>query len=170
MLTKAGGPVVIGSQTLDALAAIRREGLLPKLYGQVTISRSNVEANRAAGEGGRPRWPEQGWPWLVVMDDHPGQQLPSRVAHADPLDAATLRLALGIGASLVLLEGGAKDRAKLSSIKCEGTVSILVSAYRMGHLTAVKPMAKALEKLGYSHVLPGPEMLDAMWKALGELG
>ena len=60
----------------------------------------------------------------------------------------------------------AKERAKLSFFKCEGTVSILVHAHRMGHLSAVRPMVKALEKLGHGHVLPPPDQLDALWQAL----
>ncbi len=172
-LTTPTGPVVISRKSLDALVAIRREGLLPKRFGHVAISRVNFEApaalaNTAPGSDA-DQLPIQAWPWLDVLDDYPDQHLPSRVAGANDLDAATLRLALAHGASLVLIDGPIKEKAKLSFIKSEGVVSILVSAYRAGHLSAVPPMVKALAKLGHADVLPGPEMLDALWTALDAL-
>lgn len=157
-LTSAGGPVVGGERTLRALIAIRRQKLLSQLYGRVAVGRFNFDA---LGDV-LPEAP----PWLSVMEDRPGQQLPPRVAGADASDAATLRLALALPASLVLLDGPIKERAKLSFIKSEGTVSILVTAYRRGLLSAVQPMVKALEKLGHRDVLPPPEQLEALWQAL----
>ena len=161
MLTQTEGPVVISVRTLGALVAIRRQKLLPLLYGTVAISASNL----AEAESFLPDTP----PWLVPGPGHPGQALPERlVAEADS-HAATLRFGLGIGASLLLLDGPVKHRAKLSYMKAVGTVSILVTAYRLGHLSAVRPMVKALEKLGQEEVLPPPEQLDALWRALEEM-
>ena len=161
MLTAADGPVVISAKTLDALMSIRRENLLPYLYGRVTISKSNfVGLNNVL-----PNPPT----WLAVTEDRPEQPLPGRVADAKPLDAATLRLALAADASLVLLDGAIKERAKLSFIKAEGTLSILVLGFRHDKVTAVRPMVKALEKLGHADVLPSPEQLDALWRALDAL-
>jgi hypothetical protein len=108
-------------------------------------------------------------PWLDVLDDRPEQPLPARIADATPSEAATLRLALAAPASLVLFDGRMKDRVKLSFIKAEGTVPILVMAYRLGKLTAVQPMVKALQSLGHGDVLPPKEMLDALWVALEKL-
>lgn len=160
-MTKPGGPVVICERTLRALLAIRREKLLPELYGRVAMARSSFEA---LGEL-LPAPP----PWLDVMADRPEQALPERIAAVDASESATLRLALALPASLVLFDGPFKDRVKLSYIKAEGTVSILVMAYRLGKLSAVKPMVKALQALGHADVLPPPEMLDALWKALDKL-
>jgi len=160
-LTSANGPVVAGEKTLRALVAIRRQKLLPQLYVHVVIGRCNFEALADV----LPEAP----PWLSVVEDRPDQELPPRVAGAAPSDVATLRLALALPASLVLLEGPIKERAKLSFIKSEGIVSILVSAYRRGLLSAVQPMVKALEKLGHGDVLPPPEQLEALWRALEEM-
>ena len=107
--------------------------------------------------------------WLAVGEDHPTITLPERLAATPPSEAATIRFALGSGASLVLLDGPVKERAKLSFIKSVGTVSILVSAYRQGHLSAVRPMITALEKLGHADVLPPPEQLEALWVALEDM-
>ena len=184
-LTRPDGPVVTSEKTLRALCAIRRHKLLPTLYGQIVIAQSNYDALRSAltevesCAGGpvqvdeeKGYTPASGMPWLFVVADRPGQPLPARVDYpkaSSASEAATLRVALAIPASLVLLDGPIKERAKLSFIKAEGTLSILVSAFRQGHLSAVQPMVKALEKLGHADVLPPKEMLDALWTALGKL-
>lgn len=143
---------------MQALLAIRREKLLPSLYGSVVMAQSNFAALEE-------RVPEP-LPWLHVEADRDDVDLPARIAGAAPLEAATLRLALGIGASLVLLEEPIRQSAKLSAIKSYGAISILVQAHRIGLLSAVRPMVKALDKLGFSDVLPPPDQLDALWTAL----
>lgn len=178
--------------TFRALTAIRKLNLIQDLYSNAVIGRSNYDAvaalinptdpspdsaevDRAINE---TELAERGFthcpslPWLFVATDRPDQGLPERVAfpqHATASEAATLRLAISVPASLVLIDGPIKEKAKLSFIKCEGTVSILVSAYREGYLSAVKPMVIALEKLGHAHVLPPPDMLEALWTALEKL-
>ena len=165
MRTVPSGPVVVSEKTLRALLAIRKEKLLPELYGRVAVSRKNF----AALADVLPAAP----PWLDILDDRPDVSLPKRCATATELEAATLRLALappgGGAASLVLLEGPIKERAKLSFIKSEGAVSILVDAYRAGKLSAVQPMVKALQSLGHADVLPPPELLAGLYKALDHL-
>ena len=163
MRTTTDGPVVVSQKTLGALAAIRRQQLLPALYGRVVIAQSVYDA--VTGSSGDL----DHWDWLEIETDRPEQTLPPRVAGVNPSDAATLRLALAIGASLILLEVPVKEKAKLSFCKCEGTVSILVLAHRLGHLSAVRPMIKALDRLGHGHVLPPPDQLEALWKALDNL-
>ncbi len=160
-LTQPGGPVVVSEKTLRAMLAIRREKLLPELYGRVAVARSNFQAVADV----LPAAP----PWLDVLEDHPNHPLPERIASASASEAATLRLALALPASLVLFDGPLKDRVKLSYIKAEGTLSILVMAYRKGLLTAVRPMVKALQSLGHADVLPPPEMLESLWKALDQM-
>ena len=161
-LTDPSGPVVACELTIRALAVIRKEKLLPELYGRVTMAESNFKALADVF----PAAPA----WLDVAKDCPTQALPGRIADANPSEAATLRLALALPASLVLFDGPLKDRVKLSYIKAEGTVSILVMAYREGKLSAVKPMVKALQSLGFEGVLPQPDMLEAIWKALDQMG
>lgn len=163
MLTTANGPIVVSEKTLRALLAIRRGKLLPQLYGKLCLCRSNAEdmSDVLAGNSLPP--------WLELIYDYPEQTLPVRVASATFSEAATLKAALAVGASLVLIDGPIKERAKLSFIKCEGTVSILVMAHRQGLLSAVKPMIKALEKLGHGDVLPPPEVIEALWTALEKL-
>lgn len=163
MRTTIDGPVVVTEKTLAALIAIRREKLLPTLYGRVSVARSVIDTQADSWRNMDHR------NWLDIEADRPEQSLPPRVANVNPSDAASLRLALAIGASLILLEEPAKEKAKLSFFKCEGTVSILVLAHRLGHLSAVRPMVKALDRLGHSHVLPPPDQLDALWKALDNL-
>ena len=158
MLTRPEGPVVTSVCTLAALVAIRRQKLLPQLYETVAISESNL-AEAGAFLTETPAW-------LLPGPDRSDVELPGRLAAESPSEAATIRFGLGIGASLLLLDGPVKQRAKLSFIKSVGTVSILVSAYRLGHLSAVRPMVTALEKLGHADVLPPPEQLDALWTAL----
>ena len=166
-MTSADGPVVVSEKTLRALLAIRKERLLGDLFGSVVIARSCFEAMEAVTLAA----PGDATPaaWLRVEEDSPDQPLPARVGSATASEAATLRLALSIPASLVLLDGPIKDRAKLSFIKSEGTLSILVRAYREGKLSAVKPMVKALAALGHGDVLPEKAMLDALWTALDKL-
>ena len=161
VLTSPGGPVVLSDRTLRALASIRRLGLLEKVYGDLVMARSVFDA---AGDVLNPK-PA----WLTVLGDRPDTELPSRIAGAGPLESATLKLAIAIPASIVLIDGPIKEPAKLSFIKCEGTVSILVQAYREGHLSAVRPMVKALRALGHEDVLPPPEALEALWTALDQL-
>ena len=154
------GPVVCSEKTLRALIALRRQHLLPKLYDRIVISRLTFESLSDLLEE-RPEW-------LEIMDDRPEQPLPARVGSPSDSEAATLRLALAIESSMVLLDGSIKQRAKLAFIRSEGTVSILVNAYRQGDLKAVRPMVKALQKLGHADVLPDEEMLDALFEALDE--
>ncbi len=184
-LTRPGGPVVISEKTLTAMAAIRRLKLLPQLHGSIVVSASVYEACRPAlsqmqpDAGGHVVIPAgqnfvaaPAFEWLLVAEDQPEQVLPARVdfpQNASASEAATLRLALSIPASLVLIDGPIKERAKLSFIKSEGTLSLLVTAFREGLISAVEPMVKALEKLGHADVLPPRESLDALWKALGKM-
>ncbi|MCE9590314.1 MAG: hypothetical protein K8S99_07300 [Planctomycetes bacterium] len=161
MHTRPGGPVVAAEKTLRALIAIRREKLLPELYGRVTVAKTVL----AALADVMPTPPA----WMDVVDDRPGQALPDRLASVTPSEGATLRLAMAIPASLVLIDGPIKEKAKLSFIKCEGAVSILVQAFRAGKLSAVRPMVNALQSLGHADVLPPPEALEAMWKALAAM-
>jgi predicted nucleic acid-binding protein len=158
--TDPSGPVVISEKTLRALIAIRKEKLLPELFGRVAIARSNFEAMSELFPSAAPP------AWLDVMEDRPEQVLPQRIAMASPSEAATLRLALATPASLVLIDGPMKDRVKLTYIKAMSTVPILVMAYQHGKLSQVQPMVKALRSLGHAEVLPPPEQLDALWKAL----
>jgi predicted nucleic acid-binding protein len=157
--TNPSGPVVISEKTLRALIAIRKEKLLPELFGRVAIARSNFDALAGSFPAGAPDW-------LRVMDDRPDQALPERIAMASPSEAATLRLAIATPASLVLIDGPIKDRAKLTYIKAMSTVPILVLAYQRGKLSAVRPMVKALQSLGHADVLPPPDQIEALWKAL----
>jgi len=187
-LTHPDGPVVISEMTFRALASIRKLSLIHDLYGNTVISKSNYESiihlltNSAATSHplalDENLLEERGFvaspalSWLYIAADRPHQMLPERIAcpqHSNASQAATLRLAIAVPASVVLIDGPIKERAKLSFIKCEGTVSILVSAFRQGHLSAVKPMVTALEKLGHSHVLPPPDLLEALWTALADL-
>lgn len=161
MLTTPGGPPVIGAPSLRALVAIRRQGLVHDLYGPASIERGNLESLADV----LPATP----PWLTVHEDDPSIELPSRLAQVDEADRATLRLALAVGAGLVIIEEPAKERAKLSFFKCEGVLSMLVWAHRQGRLTAVMPMVKALRSLGQGHVLPPQEQLDALKRALSSM-
>lgn len=161
MLTSADGPVVVSEKSLRALVAIRREKLLTELFGEVAMART---AATAMGE----LLPTEA-SWLVVMDDRPEQALPERVSSATASERATLQLSLALPASLVVIDGAIKEKAKLSYIKCEGVVGLLVEAYRTGRLSAVRPMVTALEKLGHADVLPPEHVREAMWKALAGL-
>jgi predicted nucleic acid-binding protein len=158
MLTTDDGPVFTCERTLRALMAIRREKLLEPLYGPVHIARSVADNIDGVPD------------WLTIIDDAPDHPLPPRVeAAAGASDRATLKAALAHGASMVLLDGPAKESTKLSFVKAEGVVSILVAAYRQGRLSAVRPMIKALSALGFDDVLPPPESLDALYDALERL-
>lgn len=166
MLTRPGGPVVVSERSLLALAAIRRQHLLGEMFGEVALPRSSWPV--AAGALG-----DEPPAWLVVLDDRPDVVLPTRcdeTAGATAAEAAALRLAVGLPASLVIIDGPVKEKAKLSFIKCEGVVGLLVQAYRTGRLTAVPPMVKALQKLGYTDVVPAPHLLEAMYQALEAMG
>jgi len=160
-LTKPGGPVVTSERTLRAMIAIRRDKLMPQMFDQLVISQCCFEVLSDV----LPEAPD----WLAVLEDQPQQALPERVASANKLDAAAMRLGLAIGASEIFLEGSIKEKAKLSFIKSQGAVSILVSAHRQGLLTAVQPMLKALKALGFEDVLPPPDLLEALYKALDDL-
>ncbi len=183
-LTHPDGPVVASEKTLRAMAAIRKLKLLPQLHTHILVAASVYELVRAslgevepgaggeviiAGDGFRHA---PGLPWLIVTNDRPTHPLPPRIdfpMNSTASEAATLRLALAVPASLVLLDGPIKERAKLSFIKSEGTLSMLVTAYRRGLLSAVPPMVKALEKLGHGDVLPPRESLEALWTALDKM-
>ena len=165
MLTMPGGPVVVSEKTLGALVAIRRENLVPQLYTEpVVMARSNFESLSNV----LPKPPT----WLNIHEDRPDVGLPAACETASESEVVTLRLALAPPpdrASIVLLEGPIKERAKLSFIKAEGVVSLLVAGYRYGKLSAVQPMVKALQKLGYADVLPESTMLEALWRAIDDL-
>lgn len=172
MLTQPGGHVVGSLRTLDALFAIRKDKLLPLLYGQVVITKSDLTKLSEDFASLREATPD----WLVIADDpHDDTEslLPERVVSMYPRDGDSeraIRLGLSIGASMILLDGPVKEKAKLSFIKSEGALPILVMAYRLGHLSAVKPMVKALTAMGRGEVLPDDEQLQALWTALDQLG
>lgn len=163
-LTSPDGPVVVSEKTCRALIDIRRDKLLPEVFAPkpLVMVRTNADA---LADRFTPHPPD----WLTILDDPAHVVLPERCGTATPSEAATLRLAIALPASVVLIENPIKERAKLSFIKCEGTVSILVSAYRLGLLSAVKPMVKALRALGHEDVLPDDAMLEALWTALDKL-
>ncbi len=177
-LTSPGGPVVLSEKTLCAMIAIRREALIPELHGRVVMARSTWRAAAASNDARRrsdvmfdpdapPAWIE-----LVADERFAHVELPERCGQgvASESELATLWVAVGWPASLVLLDGPIKEKAKLSFIKAEGAVSMLVMAYRMEKLSAVRPMVIALEKLGHADVLPPPEALEALWEALERMG
>ncbi|MDX1683226.1 MAG: hypothetical protein R3336_08900 [Phycisphaeraceae bacterium] len=160
MLTTDEGPVVVSRRTLEALLAIRRGHLLPKIYPDRSIM-----IDQECGEQVEDR------PDFIELKVAPEDvELPTRIGHGDPCDLACLRLALHVGASMVMLEDPIKERAKLSFIRAEGTVPFLVQAHRAGHLTAVEPMIKALRALGHEDVLPPEDQLAALKEALRHLG
>jgi len=161
MRTDPSGPVVVSERTLRALLAIRREKLIADLYGSAVIAES-VLARMADVLPDPPTW-------LSAVPDAPDQALPERIVRAEPSDAATLKLALSLPASLVLLDGPIKEKAKLSFMKAEGALPLLVHAYREGHLKAVRPMVKAWQALGFHDVLPEPDQLESLWQALDQL-
>lgn len=165
-LTDPAGPVVCSEKTWRALTAIRRETLLSVLYDRpIMMAQSNYNAVSQTSAGPITATPD----WLGVLADAPDVELPERCRSAAKSEAATLRAALAHRASLVLLEGPIKERAKLSFIKTEGVLAVLVGAYRIGRLSAVKPMVNALRSLGHEEVLPEKAMLDALWRALDQL-
>jgi hypothetical protein len=164
-LTTPGGPIIVSRRTLAALTAIRRHGLLGRLYGQVHACASDVAAIPALSLAECP--------WLLTHPDPEMVPLPERVLSLQPPDpdgARAIRLALTLRGSLVLLEGATKEKAKLCHIKSEGALSILVACYREGWLSDVRPMVKALRSLGQGDVLPDDEKLEALWRALDSLG
>src|SRR6185369_2352826 len=122
MLTRPDGPTVIAAKTLRALLAIRREKLVPELYGQTVISQSNWNAVVASPEAKfLPASPEgaakQPPGWLFIGDDRPDQPLPERLANyeltgEDPTGIAELKFALFFPASLGLLDGRIKKKAR----------------------------------------------------------
>ena len=174
MLTDAEGPVVCSEKTFRALVALRREKLIAEVYTRVVMARSNwravIESEDVTRRGDASFDLESPPPWLDLIDEKRfvHVELPARCGEgiACSLELDTLRLAVGLPASLVLLDGLIKEKAKLSFIKAEGTVSILVMAYRLDKLSAVQPMVKALQKLGHGEVIPPPETLEALWRAL----
>ncbi len=160
-LTTPGGPVVVSHRTLAALTAIRKQGLLGRLYGQVHACASDVAAIPALSVADCP--------WLLTHPDPQELPLPERVLSLQPPDpdgVRAIRLCLALRGSLVLLEGAVKEKAKLCHIKSEGTLSILVACHREGWLSDVRPMVKALRSLGQGDVLPDAEKLEALWRAL----
>jgi predicted nucleic acid-binding protein len=162
MLSSDNGPIFISEKSLRALLAIRRERLVEQVYGSVLMARSNWQAMADV----LTEVPS----WMTIVDDAPDQSLPLRVSIGiKPTHAATIRAALANDASLILIEGPIKEKVKLSYIKAEGVVSLLVAAYRQGLISAVRPMVKALVALGHEDVLPPPEALDALWVALDQL-
>lgn len=173
-LTSPEGPVVLSEKTLCALIAIRREGLIAELYGPVVMARSTWIGAAKSADARRRRDAtfdaDSPPPWIKLVDDErfAHVELPERCGRtvATPSELATLRVAVGWPASLVLLDGPIKEKAKLSFIKAEGVVSMLVMAFRLDKLSAAKPMVTALEKLGYGDVLPPEEALEALWAAL----
>jgi len=156
-------PVVIGERSLRALLDIRHDWLLRDMFGTVLLSRSAADAL----DGEIAAFPE----WVRVHDDPPPNvvTLPERLISVGGTDRETIRLALALNARLVILEGkGLLEKVKLSFLKAQGVVPLLVQAYQNGRIRRIKPLLTALERKG--HEMPPPEQMEALLRALDELG
>lgn len=150
-----------------ALLSIRHEWILPEVYqgSRIIVARSAADAAFTEGSSGGscPAWID------VRTDPDPDEELPERLGQIHGSNRATIRVALKVQAMAVLLEGKRLiELTKLSFIPALSIVSVLIQAFRMDCIRSVKPLLRSLERKGFE--LPPPEQMQAIYKALEQLG
>ncbi|MEO7909238.1 MAG: DUF3368 domain-containing protein [Roseiflexaceae bacterium] len=130
-------PVVSNTTPLINLAGVGLLNLLPNIYGTITIStvvRKEYEAGR------RPSEPLLNQlPWLRIIDFVPFDVvLPHNL---DRGEATTIRLALAVHASAVLLDEQLARRVAVAhNLPIVGTLGVLLVARQTALIPALRPV------------------------------
>lgn len=163
-----GSLVVADASPLIGLARIGHLGLLPALFGTVTVTRA--VADEVLNGGQFPETPllEEAFaqPWLQVAQQRPasGGADPStsdaRVADLRSLylidegEASSLCLALELGSQgqhvlLLIDDHRGREAARHMALPMLGTAGLLLLARHQGLIEAVKPLVNGLRAAGY---------------------
>lgn len=155
------GIVVVDTGPLRYLILICRVGVLPRLFGVVSVPAT------VAGELRHPNSPAavRAWtaappPWFTVHPDP--AELASGLRRLDPGEQAAIALAQVLGARLLLMD----DRAGVAAarergFRVTGTLGVLADAAAQGLLD----LAAAFEALRATNFHHPPDLLDALLAA-----
>jgi uncharacterized protein len=130
-------PVVSNTTPLINLAGVGLLDLLPHIYGTITISPVVQEEYEAGMRSGEPLLDQL--PWLRIVEFAPFDAiLPHNL---DRGEAATIRLALAVRASAVLLDEQLARRVAVAhSLPIVGTLGVLLVARQTNLIPALRPV------------------------------
>lgn len=154
----SAGPVICNSSPLIALEQIGCLALLATLFGEVWV------------------------PPAVIREGTTSVSLPTFLKErglTQPLAAAVLQVALGAGESeaialalqeqarlLIMDDRPARRTAEALGLKVIGTLGVLLTAKRKGHVAAIAPLLSALDAVHF-HV--APELARQVLSDAGEM-
>lgn len=181
----ADGPLVIADASpLIGLARIGHFGLLPALFGTVTVTRA--VADEVLNGGQFPETPllEKAFaqPWLQVAEQtQTAREADPSTSDAQVADlrslylidegeASSLCLALQLGSQgqhvlLLIDDHRGREAARRLALPMLGTAGLLLLARRQGLIEAVKPLVNGLRAAGY-HL--SDRLVEAVLRQAGE--
>lgn len=159
--------LVVDAGPLIALARLNRLDLPARFFSRLLVPApvlAECVAGRRAGAELIERTVQQ-TPWEVVAE--------AEIAHDQSLalslgagEAAAIAVAQKFpGTTLLIDDWVGRRTAAARGLRVIGVLGILVAARRQGHVDAIRPLIKKLEKTGY-HLAPA--LVTAVLRAVGE--
>jgi predicted nucleic acid-binding protein len=140
--------VVSDASVLIGLAAVGQFGLLPLLYGKVVIPGAvwhEVTDAPAEFPGATEVSVACAAGWMAVASALNRSLVTQLEASLDPGEAEAIALAVECAPCLLLLdESDGRRVARTLGVAVTGTLGVLLRAKACGHVTAIKPLLKAL--------------------------
>lgn len=140
--------VVSNTSPLQYLHQAEVLALLPSLYDRILVPTA-VAAELDEGRARGVSLPDvRSLPWVVIVDP-PTPELLALAPDLGPGERAALAVAVSRQLVVILDDALARRHAALMSLRCTGTLGILIRAKREGHLSAVRPVLDRLEALRF---------------------
>jgi hypothetical protein len=140
--------VVSNTSPLQYLHQADVLALLPSLYDRVLVPTA-VAAELDEGRARGVSLPDvRSLPWVVIVDP-PTPELLALAPDLGPGERSALAVAVSRHLVVILDDALARRHAALLSLRCTGTLGILIGAKREGHLAAVRPVLDRLEALRF---------------------
>ena len=160
--------VVSDASPLIALDSVGRLELLRDVFGRVLVPEAvRDEVEQGPGDGLRLAT----MPWIEVRPvSDPRVVAELEASNLDPGEAAALALALEVHADYLLVDERAARRvARQRGVEVVGVLGVLLTAKRLGTLSAIRPVIEDLLTRAGFHASAGLvlEVLDAAGEATG---
>ena len=135
------GPVVSNSSPIIALDSIGQLQLLERLFSKIAVPRAV-----AAETGAQRTLPE----WSESVDSAAVAEKPPRPVNLGAGEWEAILLAKHLSARWILLdERPARKLALAEGLSVIGTLGILLSAKRKGHVDAMRPLLQRLDQQSF---------------------